>query len=123
MNTPLLSVLARLAWLGLFPASLAFAFGPGGDGPDLGNDKLGHMLGFLLLMLSTHLAFLPASRWHSAGWLLGYGLFIELIQGLLPYRSMELADLAADGLGIAIGALLLPLMFPNGAVSDAPARG
>jgi VanZ family protein len=35
---------------------------------------------------------------------LGLGLLTEAVQALLPYRSFELADLAADGLGALVGA-------------------
>jgi VanZ family protein len=37
--------------------------------------------------------------------LLGWGLLIEGLQGLLPWRSIEVADVAANTLGVALGAL------------------
>ena len=43
-----------------------------------------------------------------AAGLLAYGIVIELLQSQLPPRTAELADLAANIGGMAIGALLLP---------------
>ena len=34
--------------------------------------------------------------------LLAYGLFIELVQALLPWRDFSLWDWGADGVGIAL---------------------
>ncbi len=50
----------------------------------------------------------PRRRLAVAGGLLAYGIAIELLQSQLPPRTAELADLAANLGGMAIGALLLP---------------
>jgi len=75
------------------------------------NDKLGHAAAFLCL------GFLLDFAWPRRPWgarkllpLLGYGLIIELVQYFLPYRSFSLWDLAADGLGLGLYPLLLPLL-------------
>lgn len=72
-----------------------------------------HGLGFCAITIlghvSLHFDFFPRMRLRIAPMLfnaliwLGYGLFIELGQRMLSYRSFSLADLAADGLGILLG--------------------
>ncbi len=42
--------------------------------------------------------------------MLGYGIFLEVMQSLIPERSAELKDLAVDLLGIALGLLLAALL-------------
>ncbi|MDX1557703.1 MAG: VanZ family protein [Marinobacter sp.] len=76
--------------------------------PSSSNDKINHVIAFLELTILTRLAW-PELRavWFVPA-LLGFGLGIELIQANLPYREFSLADLAADGAGIAIGLLPWP---------------
>lgn len=69
------------------------------------SDKLNHLLAFSALGFLAWQAF-PAQRVHAYWALLGFGLLIELVQWYLPTRSAELADLAADALGLALGAVL-----------------
>ena len=42
--------------------------------------------------------------------LLAYGGLIELLQSLTPYRSAEWADWLADGLGLLLGKVLVPVL-------------
>ena len=42
--------------------------------------------------------------------MLGYGLFLELVQSLIPERSAELKDLLVDLVGIGAGLLLAALL-------------
>jgi VanZ family protein len=45
------------------------------------------------------------------------GVALEFIQGWTGYRSFELYDMLADGVGIAVGwaaALILPRVLPGG---------
>ncbi|WP_326533131.1 VanZ family protein [Pseudorhodoferax sp.] len=71
-----------------------------------GWDKLNHLLAFATLTLLTHLAW-PRWRWPRL-WalLLGYGVLLELLQGLTPTRQAEARDLLADALGVALAQLL-----------------
>ncbi len=76
------------------------------------NDKISHILAFVVL------AFLVDFSWPQSPWallkaapLLGYGLMIEAIQSLLPYRLFSLWDLGADALGILLYPLVLPLLL------------
>ncbi len=81
-------------------------------GPDLdlpNSDKLHHAFAYSVLML--YFGQLVGGNWQRrlavAGGLLAYGIMIELLQSQLPPRTAELADLAANIGGMAIGALLL----------------
>ena len=70
---------------------------PGGT-----NDKFDHFLAFGVLAWLADRSY-PGRRLQPYRWtlLLGYGLMIELIQGLLPFRDCSLLDFAADAMGIA----------------------
>jgi VanZ family protein len=81
-------------------------------GPDLdlpNSDKLNHAIAYLVLMLyfGQLVGAQRRSRATVAAALIGYGIAIELLQALLPLRVAELADLAANAAGIALGLLLL----------------
>ena len=73
-------------------------------GPDFRfSDKVGHAVVFFLLAALAQLGYAErrtVARLMLA--LLGYGLFIELVQALLPWREFSLWDWAADALGIAL---------------------
>ncbi len=94
--------LLLVTWLALTSSSPAM---PGQS------DKLGHLLAFLALAFLTDFAF--PQRGFDAGKflpLLGYGLGLELLQSTLPHRFGSAADLLADAAGLALYALLLPLL-------------
>jgi VanZ family protein len=63
-------------------------------------DKLVHFGAFFVLALTFHRAF-PLPFWLALIILTSYGLAIEYIQGLLPYRSASWGDLVADAAGAA----------------------
>ncbi len=95
-------VLVGIAWLALTPSAPTM---PGQS------DKLGHLLAFLTLAFLADFAF--PRRGFDANKvlpLLGFGLGIELIQSTLPHRFGSVADLLADAAGLALYALLLPLL-------------
>jgi VanZ family protein len=50
----------------------------------------------------------PRPRWRA--WLIatGYGLLLEGVQAWLPWRSAEVGDVLANGLGAAVGIWCLP---------------
>lgn len=75
------------------------------------NDKFGHTTAFLCLAFLLDFA-RPRRVWGAEKLLplLAYGLFIELVQYFLPYRTFSLWDLAADGLGLMLYPLALPLL-------------
>jgi VanZ family protein len=78
-----------------------------------GSDKAGHLFAYALLAFWFCL-FYPDSRtrfFYMAGFV-SMGIALEFVQLALGYRSFELADMAANTLGVAAGwagAVLLPL--------------
>ena len=80
---------------------------------DTGWDKLNHLLAFTSLAFAASLSS-PASR-STRAWLLiallGFGGLIEVFQLFVPGRSAEWADLLADAIGIACGAVIASVML------------
>lgn len=74
--------------------------------PASASDKVNHLIAFIELTLLARLAWPELKAAWPAVALLAYGLGIELVQAGLPYREFSLADLAADGAGIAVGLAL-----------------
>jgi VanZ family protein len=76
------------------------------------NDKLGHVPAFIYLAFLVDYSF-PASRFGLLKILplLAYGLFIEVIQHYLPHRMFSFLDMLADGVGVVIYALFIPLLM------------
>lgn len=86
---------------------LALALVPGPALPEVEvSDKLLHGLAFAFLMLWFSALYPLRQAWRVALALLGYGVVMELLQGLSGQRSAELRDLLADAAGIAAGWLL-----------------
>ncbi len=69
-------------------------------------DKWMHGLTFTLLALWYTGQYARASYWLIALGLLLYGAIIEIGQSMIPYRTAEWGDLAADLAGIAAGILI-----------------
>lgn len=77
-------------------------------------DKLGHAGSYALLMWWFAQAWLRRdTRTLTAAGLLALGIALEFAQALTGYRSFSVADMAADGLGVALGWLLAPPRTPN----------
>ena len=72
----------------------------------LGNDKLSHLSAYLALAIWFGGVYRPAHYPWVAGALLALGGAIELVQGMLKYRSMEMADMLANTVGVLAGILL-----------------
>ena len=70
--------------------------------PTTGWDKSNHMLGFATLAFLSHWAS-PGRTAQALAALLAYGGLIEVLQSFTPDRSAELADVIADGIGLAFG--------------------
>ncbi len=106
------SALGVITFLALWPMQ--------DTGVTTGWDKSNHVLAFLVL------AWLLDGAWPrhlSLVWklalLLGYGLAIEVVQGLLAYRELSLWDWFSDGLGLLAYGLLRPWLQ---SLHSAPAR-
>lgn len=94
----------RLLFWALALAVTALAWLPV-DNPELSEihpDKINHLGAFAVLAVTLHLAYAPPEA-RGGVLLLGYGLLIETVQFVLPYRNFSPYDLAADGLGILMG--------------------
>ena len=87
---------AAIAFLSLTPSPphVSLAYG----------DKLGHFAAYSLLMF--WFCWLYRSRnsrlAYGAGWI-AMGIALEFAQGATGYRSFELADMAANSLGVLLG--------------------
>ena len=69
-------------------------------------DKLEHGLGYGVLAVYATMLFAPGRALAFAGLgLVGYGLLIEGLQTLVPWRYGDLHDAAANTLGVALGLL------------------
>jgi len=89
-------MLAGVALVSLMPA------------PDIGvSDKLSHLVTYFFL--SGWFSLLAVNR-TALGWtfigLVGYGILIELLQGMTAYRYPEWGDVLANGAGVLAGILL-----------------
>lgn len=83
----------------------------------LGWDKLNHAAAFAALGWCAALGY-RGTRGQTLAALAGvlaFGAAIELLQLSVPNRSAEWADLAADAIGMAIGALLARVWLQRGA--------
>ena len=81
-------------------------------GPDLSAgrlDKIAHLGEYLcfawLLMQAVRASRMPEPDYRLWAWIYAtsYGLLMELIQAMLPWRSAEWGDVLADAAGAAIG--------------------
>ena len=82
-------------------AGAYLAFAPFESPPGLAYDKANHLLAFALMAWLADGGWPGRERaWKRWGWLLSYGLFIELVQYELPYRDFSWLDLLADFLGL-----------------------
>lgn len=98
----------KAASRGLFLLALAvisaLALVPIEAPPVVGTDWLSHIAAFALLSALAPWAFPGARPWKGIlPALLAYGLFIEVAQHFLPFRTFALADLLADLAGIVAG--------------------
>ena len=94
---------AAIVWLSLTPAPPKVDFSH--------SDKLGHLLGYGLLMLWFSLLYLKRrTRIAYAAGFIAMGIGLELLQGHFGYRTYEVFDMYANALGVLLGwaaALLL----------------
>ena len=75
-----------------------------------GADKWLHGLVFMVLALWHTGQYARASYWKIAAGLAAYGVLIEIGQSLIPYRSAEWGDIAADFAGVGAGVLIAMLV-------------
>lgn len=105
----------RAASRGLFLVALAvitaLALVPIEQPPVVGTDWLSHIAAFFLLSVLALWAF-PGARPLKGilPALLAYGLFIEVTQHFLPFRTFAIADLLADLAGIVAGLVFVHVL-------------
>lgn len=79
---------------------------PGGEGEPLIPDKVMHAIAYAVLMFWFALLY-PRAAWRRiAAVLIVLGVALEYGQHLGGHRSYEVADMAANAVGIALGAML-----------------
>ena len=79
--------------------------------PDMGDfpesDKIGHFVAYSVIMLWFGFIYLRGKRYVSVGLaFIVMGIVLELIQGVLDYRSFSYMDITANACGVMIGWLL-----------------
>ena len=77
-------------------------------------DKLGHVAAYAVLMFwfGNHYETLTRRSVLAIGFV-ALGIALEFVQGWTGYRTFEVADMAADALGVAVGWALAPPRLPN----------
>jgi VanZ family protein len=102
-------MVAGVVWLSLTPSPPKVDFEQ--------SDKVGHFLAYGGLMFwFSQLYFERKVRLAYAAGFAAMGVALEFIQGWTGYRSFELYDMLADGVGVALGwaaALILPRVVPG----------
>ena len=77
-------------------------------------DKLGHGMAYATLMVWFAWLYPDIlTQWICAMGFVALGVGLEFAQDLTDYRTFELADMAADTMGVALGWTTALLPFPN----------
>jgi len=77
-------------------------------------DKVGHVAAYAALMLwFANLYETLNRRSRLAIGFVALGVALEFVQGWTGYRTFEVADMAADAFGVAVGWALAPPRLPN----------
>jgi VanZ family protein len=89
---------------------LILAIIPNGGGIDTGWDKANHFIAFFTLSLLLNRASSTThTRIRNALSLVAFGMFIEVVQAFISYRSADYHDIIADSMGIVVFQILLSL--------------
>lgn len=103
------AMVAVIIWLSLTPSPPKVDFEQ--------SDKVGHFLAYGSLMFwFAQLYIARRTRLAYAAGFAAMGVTLEFIQGWTGYRSFELLDMLADGIGVALGwtaALVIPRALPG----------
>ena len=105
----LVVALTLASWFALTPHPVDLP-----DGPQM--DKWAHLATYVVLAFLADISW-PQRKFDLRKWgfLLAYGLAIELIQSQVPNRMFSLADIAANATGIALYVFpVRRLMRPGG---------
>ena len=100
----------KLAFFSAVISILVLAIIPNGGGVDTGWDKANHFIAFFTLSLLLNRASSTAhARIRNALSLVAFGMFIEVVQAFISYRSADYHDVIADSIGIVVFQGLLSL--------------
>ena len=77
--------------------------------PFILSDKVMHIAAFTFLAVWFSGQYERRSYWRIAVGLIAFGVFIELVQGTISYRTSEWMDLLGDAVGIALGLIIAVL--------------
>ena len=101
-----IALVLLVIWLSLTPHPIAIPVDEG--------DKLGHFAAYAVLMCwFAQLDVAPRPRLAYAAFFVALGVVLEFVQGLTDYRSFEVADMAADTVGVMLGWAAAPPRGPN----------
>jgi VanZ family protein len=101
-------MVGAVVWLSLTPSPLEVDFES--------SDKVGHVLAYAALMFWFCKLYAGRTRFLYSLGFLALGIGLEFLQDGLGYRSYDLADMAANALGVLLGwagALILPGALPG----------
>jgi len=108
MSNPIVLLIFRVCFYGALLAGCVLAFSPLDRALHANfDDKLLHYAGFFVLGLLSFLSHPRVPLIWLALMLSGFGLFIEVVQAYIPFRSFSLADWAADAAGACSAYLLI----------------
>jgi|SRR6185503_5850886 len=103
------AMVAAIVWVSLTPSPPKLDFEQ--------SDKVGHFLAYGTLMLWFCQIYIKQKiRIAYAAGFIAMGVTLEFAQGALGYRTYEVFDMYANGLGVLLGwaaALLLPQVLPR----------
>ena len=98
-----ISFLLGIAYMSLVPY----------ESVNIGNDKIGHFIAYMILMFNAGLIFFKKKKKFLLAILfcITYGFLIEILQQFVPGRFMSLEDFIANTIGVIVGILLTYLLF------------
>ena len=98
-----ISFLLGIAYISLIPS----------ESVNIGNDKVGHFIAYMILTFNAGLIFFKKKKKFLFAILfcITYGFLIEILQHFVPGRFMSLEDFIANTVGVIVGILLTYLLF------------
>ncbi|MGZ5209018.1 MAG: VanZ family protein [Sulfuricurvum sp.] len=77
------------------------------------SDLINHAVAFTVLSVLYSLSYPYYSLKQTLLTLIGYGIFIEIVQAFLSTRYASIEDVLADSVGLIIGLVLLKIFRPT----------
>ncbi len=70
------------------------------------NDKIGHTFAYAILSLNSMLVFQRWPKWLLIFTMIGFGIFLEFGQALIPGRQPSIYDALANTTGVILGIVI-----------------